>query len=63
MKLYKDEIRDVYEALSAYRTDLVVQLDNIQCMKNVPYDVIATYKMKMGSLTRIINRFKEYNKL
>ena len=63
MKLYKDEIRDVYEALRAYRTDLVVQLDNIQCMKNVPYDVIATYKMKMGSLTRIINRFEEYNKL
>ena len=63
MKLYKDEIRDVYEALRAYRTDLVVQLENIQCMKNVPYDVIATYKMKMGSLTRIINRFKEYNKL
>ena len=63
MKLYKDEIRDVYEALSAYRTDLVVQLDNIQCMKNVPYNVMATYKMKMGSLTRIINRFEEYNKL
>ena len=63
MKLYKDEIRDVYEALRAYHTDLVVQLDNIQCMKNVPYDVIATYKMKMGNLTRIINRFKEYNKL
>ena len=63
MKLYKDEITDVYEALRAYHTDLVVQLDNIQCMKNVPYDVIATYKMKMGSLTRIINRFKEYNKL
>ena len=63
MKLYKDEIRDVYESLNAYHTDLVVQLDNIQCMKNVPYDVIATYKMKMGSLTRIINRFEEYNKL
>jgi len=63
MKLYKDEIRDVYEALRAYHTDLVVQLDNIQCMKNVPYNVMATYKMKMGSLTRIINRFEEYNKL
>jgi hypothetical protein len=63
MKLYKDEIRDVHEALKAYRRDLVVQLDNIQCMKNVPYDVIATYNMKMGDLTRIINRFEEYNKL
>jgi len=63
MKLYKDEIRDVYESLKAYHTDLVVQLDNIQCMKNVPYNVMATYKIKMGSLTRIINRFKEYNKL
>jgi len=62
MKLYKDEIRDVYEALRAYRTDLVVQLENIQCMKNVPYDVIATYNMKMGSLTRIIKRFEEHNR-
>ena len=62
MKLYKDEIRDVYEALRAYNTDLVVQLDNIQCMKNVPYDVIATYKMKMGSLTRVIKRFEEHNR-
>jgi len=62
MKLYKDEIRDVYEALRAYRTDLVVQLDNIQCMKNVPYNVIATYEMKMGSLTRIIKRFEEHNR-
>jgi len=62
MKLYKDEIRDVYEALRAYRTDLVVQLDNIQCMKNVPYNVIATYEMKMGSLTRIIKRFEEQNR-
>ena len=55
MKLYKDEIRDVYEALRAYL--------HLVSSKNVPYDVIATYKMKMGSLTRIINRFKEYNKL
>jgi hypothetical protein len=62
MKLYKDEIRDVYEALMAYRRDLVVQLDNIQCMKNVPYNVIATYNMKMGSLTRIIKRFEEHNR-
>jgi len=62
MKLYKDEIRDVYESLNAYHTDLVVQLDNIQCMKNVPYDVIATYKMKMGSLTRVIKRFEEHNR-
>ena len=62
MKLYKDEITDVYEALRAYRTDLVVQLDNIQCMKNVPYNVIATYNMKMGSLTRIIKRFEEHNR-
>ena len=63
MKLYKDEIRDVYESLRAYRTDLVVQLDNIQCMKNVPHDVIATYNMKMGSLTRIIKRFEEHNRV
>jgi hypothetical protein len=63
MKLYKDEIRDVYEALRAYRTDLVVQLDNIQCMKNVPHSIVDTYEMKMRSLTRIIKRFEEYNKL
>ena len=63
MKLYKDEIRDVYEALRAYRTDLVVQLDNIQCMKNVPHGIVDTYEMKMCSLTRIIKRFEEYNKL
>jgi hypothetical protein len=62
MKLYKDEIRDVYKALRAYHTDLVVQLENIQCMKNVPYDVIATYNMKMGSLMRIIKRFEEQNR-
>ena len=62
MKLYKDEVRDVCEALRAYRTDLLVQLENIQCMKNVPYNVIATYNMKMGSLTSIIKRFEEHNR-
>jgi hypothetical protein len=62
MKLYKHEIKDVYDSVKAYRTHLVIQLDNLERMKSVPLDVLNAYDIKMSHLSDIMKRIEEWKK-